>query len=55
MFWSSTGSENENDSEWLIYKISNDSKDNQRAYIHSVVISVFKTRYQVNSPLYSPK
>ncbi|CDW77923.1 UNKNOWN [Stylonychia lemnae] len=53
-FWSSEGSKNESDQEYLIYKIA--SRDqSESALITSIVMKVFQANFQFNDPLYPPK
>eukprot|EP00347_Sterkiella_histriomuscorum_P017753 403348128 len=54
-FWSSSGSLNPNDSEWLIYKVANLGQNQEKALIHSVIISAFLPRFQHGMPIYPPR
>ncbi|CDW71928.1 UNKNOWN [Stylonychia lemnae] len=53
-YWSSTGSGNEQDQEFLIYKLASRNHP-ERALITSIVMSAFQATFQVNDPIYSPK
>ncbi|CDW74589.1 UNKNOWN [Stylonychia lemnae] len=52
-FWSSTGSSDENDCEYLIYKLAA-NQSLEKGLIFSVIISVFQANYMPNSPLFPP-